>query len=109
MAARPRYGRRFRCRRAVPLARLERDRCRAQLRDEPRRGAPAGDLLLEGPAVNAARTVLIAPDSFKGSLTSVSVAYALGDGWRRARPHDTVLLSPLADGGEGTLVAVEAA
>jgi glycerate 2-kinase len=59
--------------------------------------------------VNAARTVLIAPDSFKGSLTSVAVAYALGDGWRRARPHDTVLLSPLADGGEGTLVAVEAA
>jgi glycerate kinase len=59
--------------------------------------------------VNGARTVLIAPDSFKGSLTSVSVAYALGDGWRRARPHDTVLLSPLADGGEGTLVAVEAA
>jgi glycerate kinase len=56
-----------------------------------------------------ARTVLIAPDSFKGSLTSLSVAYALGDGWRRARPHDTVLLSPLADGGEGTLVAVEAA
>ena len=59
--------------------------------------------------MNAARTVLIAPDSFKGSLTSVAVAYALGDGWRRARPHGTVLLSPLADGGEGTLVAVEAA
>jgi len=59
--------------------------------------------------VTAARTVLIAPDSFKGSLTSVAVAYALGDGWRRARPHDAVLLSPLADGGEGTLVAVEAA
>jgi glycerate kinase len=59
--------------------------------------------------VNVARTVLIAPDSFKGSLTSVTVAYALADGWRRARPHDTVLLTPLADGGEGTLVAVEAA
>jgi glycerate 2-kinase len=56
-----------------------------------------------------ARTVLVAPDSFKGSLTAVTVAFALGDGWRRARPRDTVLLSPLADGGEGTLVAVEAA
>ena len=55
------------------------------------------------------RTILIAPDSFKGSLTSVDVARALGDGWLRARPSDTVLLSPLADGGEGTLVAVEAA
>ena len=56
-----------------------------------------------------ARTVLIAPDSFKGSLTSVEVATALRDGWLRARPGDTVLLAPLADGGEGTLVAIEAA
>ena len=54
-------------------------------------------------------TVLIAPDSFKGSLTSVEVARALADGWARAKPDDTLLLSPLADGGEGTLVAIEAA
>ena len=57
----------------------------------------------------ASRTILVAPDSFKGSLTSVAVARALGDGWLHARPSDSVLLSPLADGGEGTLVAVEAA
>ncbi|HEY7522700.1 MAG TPA: glycerate kinase [Candidatus Limnocylindrales bacterium] len=62
-------------------------------------GAPAGRPL----------TVLIAPDSFKGSLTSVQVTQALATGWRRARPGDTVLLSPLADGGEGTLAAIEAA
>ena len=54
-------------------------------------------------------TVLIAPDSFKGSLTSVAVARALADGWARARPEDIVLLCPLADGGEGTLEAVAAA
>jgi glycerate kinase len=54
-------------------------------------------------------TVLVAPDSFKGSLTSVEVATALRDGWLEARPADTVLLAPLADGGEGTLVAIEAA
>ena len=53
--------------------------------------------------------VVIAPDSFKGSLTSVEVATALADGWRRARPHDELLLAPLADGGEGTLVAIAAA
>ena len=53
--------------------------------------------------------VVIAPDSFKGSLTSVEVATALADGWRAARPSDDVLLAPLADGGEGTLVAIEAA
>ncbi len=56
-----------------------------------------------------ALTVLIAPDSFKGSLTSVEVAQALADGWTRARPADTILLCPLADGGEGTLEAVAAA
>jgi glycerate kinase len=53
--------------------------------------------------------VLVAPDSFKGSLTSVEVARALADGWLRARPTDEVRLAPLADGGEGTLVAIEAA
>jgi glycerate kinase len=55
------------------------------------------------------RTILIAPDSFKGSLSSVQVAQALGRGWRAARPDDTILLCPLADGGEGTLAAIEAA
>ena len=54
-------------------------------------------------------TVLVAPDSFKGSLSSVEVARALATGWARARPGDTVLLAPLADGGEGTLAAIEAA
>ena len=54
------------------------------------------------------RRVLIAPDSFKGSLTSVEVAQAIAIGWLRARPGDEVSLAPLADGGEGTLVAVEA-
>ena len=53
--------------------------------------------------------VLVAPDSYKGSLTSVEVATALAEGWREARPADEVLLAPLADGGEGTLVAIEAA
>lgn len=54
-------------------------------------------------------TVLFAPDSFKGSLTSVEVANALATGWSRARPTDELLISPLADGGEGTLVAIAAA
>jgi len=37
------------------------------------------------------------------------VARALAAGWARARPRDELLLAPLADGGEGTLVAIEAA
>jgi glycerate kinase len=50
--------------------------------------------------------VLLAPDSFKGSLTSVEVARALASGWSRARPGDELILAPLADGGEGTLAAI---
>ncbi|MEA2674561.1 MAG: glycerate 2-kinase [Chloroflexota bacterium] len=60
------------------------------------------------PAAGSLR-VVIAPDSFKGSLTSVEVALALAEGWRAARPSDELLLAPLADGGEGTLVAIAAA
>jgi glycerate 2-kinase len=53
--------------------------------------------------------VLVAPDSFKGSLTSEEVAAALARGWRAGRPEDEPSLCPLADGGEGTLAALEAA
>jgi glycerate kinase len=53
--------------------------------------------------------IVFAPDSFKGTLSSVAVARALAAGWRRARPADHLRLTPLADGGEGTLEAIEAA
>ena len=63
----------------------------------------------DGAAVRDRLAILLAPDSFKGSLTSVQVARALADGWARARPDDSIALCPLADGGEGTLEAVAAA
>ena len=47
--------------------------------------------------------VLIAPDSFKGSLGAAAVAAALAEGWLSVRPGDHVTRLPLADGGEGTL------
>lgn len=53
--------------------------------------------------------VLIAPDSFKGSLAAVDVAAAIREGWLAARPHDEVDTLPLADGGEGTISALHAA
>src|SRR3954454_24146770 len=52
--------------------------------------------------------VLVAPDSFKGSVSPLDVAQALRDGWQRARPLDRFQLIPLADGGEGTLEAIKA-
>jgi glycerate 2-kinase len=49
-------------------------------------------------------TILVAPDSFKGTLTAAEVADAIGRGLESAgRPVD---LCPIADGGEGTLDAL---
>lgn len=53
-------------------------------------------------------TVVIAPDSLKGSLDALPAAEALAAGWRRVRPDDEVLLLPQADGGEGTMAALAA-
>jgi glycerate kinase len=50
--------------------------------------------------------VVIAPDSFKGSLSAQDVAQAIADGVRRALPEAQVRLCPMADGGEGTLDAM---
>ena len=52
--------------------------------------------------------VVIAPDSFKGSITATAAAAALAAGWRVARPADVVTTLPLADGGEGTLEVLAA-
>jgi glycerate 2-kinase len=40
--------------------------------------------------------VLIAPDSFKGTLAAAGVARALVAGWRQVRPADAVVEMPLA-------------
>lgn len=53
------------------------------------------------------RRILIAPDSFKGSATSIEVARAIAQGWKSAHPDDEVIQIPFADGGEGTLLAIE--
>jgi glycerate 2-kinase len=53
--------------------------------------------------------VLVAPDSFKGSIGAAAAAGALAEGWRQARPGDELTCLPLADGGEGTLEALAAA
>ncbi|MGY2067935.1 glycerate kinase [Blastococcus sp. SYSU DS0619] len=49
--------------------------------------------------------VVIAPDSFKGSLTAEAAARAIADGVARVRPDTEVVLRPVADGGEGTVAA----
>ena len=45
--------------------------------------------------------VLIAPDSFGGTLTAVEAAEAIAAGWRRHAPGDRLVLAPMSDGGPG--------
>lgn len=52
-----------------------------------------------------AHPVVIAPDSFKGTIAAAAAAQALAEGWRSERPADDLRLRPMADGGEGTVDA----
>ena len=56
--------------------------------------------------------IVLAPDSFKGSLSADGVCAALELGLRRVFPNATdaeIVKRPMADGGEGTLDAIVAA
>lgn len=53
--------------------------------------------------------VVLAPDSFKGSISAAEVAAALAEGWRDVDPDADIAARPMADGGEGTLDAFAAA
>jgi glycerate 2-kinase len=55
---------------------------------------------------SSAPVVVIAPDSFKGSLSAEQVAQAIASGIARVRPDASVRICPMADGGEGTLDAL---
>jgi glycerate kinase len=50
--------------------------------------------------------IIIAPDSFKGSLSAVAVADAIEQGVRAVTPDAELVRVPLADGGEGTAQAL---
>ncbi|WHH56974.1 glycerate kinase [Petroclostridium sp. X23] len=50
--------------------------------------------------------VIIAPDSFKGSNTTIAVANTIEKGIRKVFPDVEVVKIPIADGGEGTVDAL---
>lgn len=66
----------------------------------------AGAALDFGPVQRRPRRVLLAIDSFKGSVSSAQAESAVAEGVRRVWPDAEVGTLPLADGGEGTLDAV---
>ena len=47
--------------------------------------------------------IILAPDSFKGNLTSMEVAEAMETGIERVLPGADCIKIPMADGGEGTV------
>lgn len=47
--------------------------------------------------------IVIAPDSFKGSLSAKKAAIAIERGIKRAFPESATDIIPMADGGEGTM------
>jgi glycerate kinase len=49
------------------------------------------------------KKIVIAPDSFKGNLTSLEVASCLEKGIKRVLPKAKCVKVPMADGGEGTV------
>jgi len=53
--------------------------------------------------------IVVAPDSFKGSLSALAAAGAMARGVRAAFPGAEIVTFPIADGGEGTVEALVAA
>ncbi|HJI71026.1 MAG TPA: tRNA adenosine(34) deaminase TadA [Coriobacteriaceae bacterium] len=68
----------------------------------------AGAAVDFGPVQRRPRRVLLAIDSFKGSVSSAQAESAVAEGVCRVWPDAEVSTLPLADGGEGTLDAVAA-
>ncbi|MCB7137121.1 glycerate kinase [Cellulosimicrobium marinum] len=68
--------------------------------------APSTDPSLTAAHAERRLRVVVAPDSFKGSLSAAEVAHAVAAGVRDVVPDARVAELPMADGGEGTLDAL---
>ena len=55
---------------------------------------------------NSQKKIVVAMDSFKGSLTSLEAGNAVRDGILENYPDFDVQIFPVADGGEGTVEAL---
>ncbi len=55
------------------------------------------------------KKAVIAIDSFKGSLSTFQAGKAIEEGVRQVYPDSEVVISPIADGGEGTVEAIVSA
>jgi glycerate kinase len=58
------------------------------------------------PGTSSPKKILIAPDSFKGSLTAHEVATAIEQGIQQLLPDAQLIKLPISDGGEGLVSVV---
>src|SRR3954447_26819596 len=65
----------------------------------------AGQVTIPGGHTGPVR-VLVAPDSFTGTLTAPQAAQAMAAGWARQAPGDDLDVCPLSDGGPGFIDAL---
>lgn len=73
----------------------------AQIAGEP----PTLDTKLARVNVAHPAHIVVAVDSFKGTIGAAEGARVIAEAWRGIRPGDAVTLKPMADGGEGTVAA----
>jgi glycerate kinase len=50
--------------------------------------------------------IIVAPDSFKGSMSAVEAANSIEKGIKKVFPEAKIIKIPIADGGEGTVEAI---
>lgn len=50
--------------------------------------------------------IVIAPDSFKESMTALEAATAIEEGFKKVLPYEEYIKIPMADGGEGTVQSI---
>src|SRR5947209_15290894 len=72
--------------------------------------SPAANPPLSSATLGGVRMkIIVAPNSFKGSLSASEAADAIARGVREALPDAEVVEIPVADGGEGTVEALVSA
>lgn len=62
--------------------------------------------MLERERILKSKKIVIAPDSFKESLTSLEAATAIKEGFKQVYKNYEYILIPMADGGEGTVQSI---
>lgn len=75
----------------------------------PRDGPVCLVVPVSGHRYRAGMRVLVAPDSFTGSMTAAQAARAIATGWQRVSPADVLTLRPVSDGGPGFIATLAAA